>query len=256
MTINRTSYAFLDFSIPKIGNSIIYENKNKIIEYHLDIKKSITLLDKSNYSDIIISKNPSVALLSPDRNKFLVINGSGGYYKCKIIGKDDSFKIDGVSSSSEIFWIDNNRIIFRKGTTGNYSVVLFQINNKTEKILLNKSFNTNITFSPHPMMAAFLREQIINIYDNQKNNLINTGIEGEDISFSPNGNKFITLLYKKLFIVDIATLNQKTIELNRSWNEILSIYNDLKTKNSEFANEYSLHYVNRKVNAYNNLIRN
>jgi len=164
--------------------------------------------------------------------------------------------MDGLSSSSEIYWIDNDRLIYRKGATGNFSVVIYNIKNQKEKVLLNNSFNTNITYSPHPMIAAFLRDQIINIYDFQKNKLINTGTEGEDILFSPNGNKFISLIYKKLFIIDIAALNKKTIELKRSWNEILSVYNELKNKNDEFTNEYSLDYINRKIITYNDLIRN
>ncbi len=256
ITANPTPYAFLDFSIPNAGNTIIYEKKNKIVEYHLDIKRSFTLLEKASYADIIVSKNPSFALLSPDRNKILVINGNGGYYKCKLIDKDRTFNIDGLSSSSEIYWIDNDRLIYRKGSAGDFSVVMFHIKNKKEKMLLSRSFNTNITFTPHPMKAAFLREQIINIYDFRKNIIINTGIEGEDVSFSPNGNKFISLLYKKLFIIDTVTINKKTIELKRSWNDILSLYKGIKLNNHEFTNEYSFFYLTRKIDAYNDLINN
>jgi hypothetical protein len=105
------------------------------------------------------------------------------------------------------------------------------------------------------MIAAFLREQIIHIFDLKKNSILNTGVEGEDISFSPNGNKFISLLYKKLFVIDLVTLNKKIIELKRSWNDISSVYNELKNKNNEFTNEYSPYYINRKISAYNDLIK-
>ncbi len=104
------------------------------------------------------------------------------------------------------------------------------------------------------MIAAFLKEQLIQYYKVEARDLIKTGLEGEDIFFSPNGVKFTSLLFKKLFIVNSEALKKKRIELKRSWESILSIYKELKSNKHEFLNEYSLHYINRKIKAYNALI--
>lgn len=252
MDVEKTQYAFLDFSIPSSGNSIVYETRDRIIELQLDSAARKKLLEKSKYNDIVVSSSPSIAHLSPDRNRILITNGSGGYYQAKLTG-DVAFNIDGISSATEIFWIDNNRIIFRAGTSGNFSVVVLNIATKKRNTLLSRSFNTNITYSLHSKRASFLKDQLIHIYDFSKESIINTGLEGEDISFSPDGNKFCAIMYKKLFIVNIVTLKKKIIELKRSWKKILSIYKILNNKPEEYINQYSGHYIDRKIKAYNEL---
>ncbi len=252
--ISKSPYAFLDFSIPLEGNSIIYEIDKKLIELSLYSSISSVLLNRESYSDIVLSKNPSIAYFSPDRQKFLVINGSGGHYRSKMFYQGGTERLTGISSSSELFWIDNNRIAFRKGYTGNFSVVLYDIQKMKSVTLLKKSFNTNIFYSQHPKILSFLKEQLILIYSISEDRLIKTGIEGEDISFAPNGIKFSSLAFKKLFIINIETLKKKRIELKRSWRSILSIYKALKKNRRELMNEYSIHYINRKIDAYKSLI--
>ena len=105
------------------------------------------------------------------------------------------------------------------------------------------------------MNISFLKGQVIQIYNISDSRLINTGIEGEDVSFAPGKNSFISLIYKKLFIVDLNSLVKKRIELKRSWISILKVYRDLINRKSEYSNEFSAHYVNRKIRVYSNLIK-
>lgn len=254
VSVNRSPSAFLDFSFSPDGNSIIFEKGEGIVEFFPLTGFTRVLLRKASYSDVVISQNPSIAWQSPDKRKILVINGSGGNYKGMIISGGRSFSIDGISSSSEIFWIDNQRIVFRKGYAGNYSVIDYNINNKQGIPLLKQSFNTNIFFSRHSNMISFLKEQIIYLYSITDNRMINTGLEGEDISFAPGSNMFISLIYKKLFVVNMNTIKRKHIELKRSWKSILATYMDLKGQRYEFENEYSAYYINRKIKVYSDLV--
>ena len=254
MTKMKMPYFFLDFSIPFEGNSIIFERKNRIVELSLDTRITSELIKRSLYSDIVMQTNPSIAFPSPDRKNILVINGSGGNYRSKVIHDRGSFKIDGISSSSEIYWIDNNRIAFRKGSVGNFSVVLYNTRNKNITTLLKKTYNSNLNFCLHPMTLSFLKEQIIMLYDIYQKKIFTTGIEGEDVSLSPIGSSFTSLFLKKLFIVNIDTLKKSKIELRRSWRSILLNYKNLNKRKKDFNNVYTKQYINRKINVYNRLI--
>lgn len=250
----KTSYGFLDFSITPDGNSILIENSNGIVELSLENKSKRLLVKKKEYSDIIISGNPCVAYISPDMQKFLIINGSGGNYRGKLLlNKYESIKIDRISSSSEVLWQNNFNIVYRTGYAGNFSVVSYNVKNNRKSYLLKKSFNTNITFSKYSETVTFLKEQLIHLYDNSKKKVVNTGLEGEDVSFEPNGNRFIALLYKKLFIVNRNKIQKKHIELKRSWKLLYSLYNNMVNKKQYFKNSYTGFYIDRKIAIYRDL---
>lgn len=254
ISVNRSLSPFLDFSFSPDGNSLIFEKAEGIVEYFPQSGFTRVLLRKPGYSDILISKGPSIAWQSPDKTKMLVVNGSGGNYKGMIFSGGKQFPIEGISSSSEIFWLNNQRIVFRKGYAGNYSVIDYNINKKQGIPILKQSFNTNIFFSGHSDIISFLREQIIYLYSITDSRMTNTGLEGEDISFAPGGSMFISLIYKKLFVVNINTVNRRRIELKRSWKSILASYMNLKDQKQEFDNEYSAYYINRKIRVYSDLM--
>ena len=250
-----TNYGFLDFTVAPEGSSMIYENSKGIIESALDTKTQRLLLPRKKYKDIIISSSPSLCYISPDRKKMLVLNGSGGNYKAMLFSGNRSKIINGISSSSEVFWIDNFNMVYRTGYAGVYSVVLLDVRNSKTKILLKNSYNTNINYSIHSDMISFLKEQNIFYFNKSENKIIDIGIEGEDIAFAPN-RKFVSLMYKKLFIVNSDFFAKKRIELKRHWNSILQLYKALRNKKDEFENEYSQQFIERKINVYEKLYDN
>ena len=87
--IDSSPYAFLDFTIPLDGNSIIYQNNKKFVEKFLDSGTSKTIFKRLKYRDIVVSKNPTLAYPSFDRKKVLLVNGSGGFYKARIFTTSD-----------------------------------------------------------------------------------------------------------------------------------------------------------------------
>ena len=250
-----SNYGFLDFSVPAEGSSIIHENSKGIVESALDAKTERVLLTRKKYKDIVISSSPSVCYLSPDKLKMLVLNGSGGNYNAKLFYGNRSKIIKGISSVSEVFWLDNFTLIYRTGYAGSYSAVRLDIRYNKTTTILNNSYNTNINYSMHSGTVSFLKEQNILYYNKSENKIIDTGLEGEDISFAPNG-RFVSLMYKKLFIVNSDSLSKKRIELKRRWNSILQIYKSLRNNKEEFENEYSLLFIERKIQVYERLIGN
>lgn len=251
----RTSSPFMDFSIPFYGNSIIYASRRGFVEFFPDLAIERLILNKRKYADINSRQNTSIAFLSPDRKKTLVINGGGGNYRARLIQKNRSNTIAGITSATELFWIDNYRLVFRRGSVGYFSTILYDVRQGTSVTLLKNSMNTNISFSQHSRILSLLKDQIIMLYPISDKNIINTGIEGEDISFDPTGNRFTTLLFKKLFIVHLNTLKKKRIELRRSWSSLLEIYRGLKYRTSLYDNEYSGQYIKRKIRIYEDLLK-
>jgi hypothetical protein len=253
--ISQTASPFLDFSIPVNGNSIIYESKSGFVEYYPDYGMRRLILDRRRYSDIVTSKNPSIAFLSPDRRKILIINGGGGNYRGKIVQGRTSFRFPGISSATELYWIDNYNILFRKGSAGSFSAILYNIKRRRSKTLIRNSLNTNIFLSFHSRIISLIKDQVIHLYFIEGGRLINIGIEGEDISFEPSGKFFTSLIFKKLFIINLNTLMRRRIELRRSWKSLLGLYRDLSTDRQHYENEYSAHYIKRKVRVYQKLLR-
>ena len=89
--------------------------------------------------------------------------------------------------------------------------------------------------------------------DLRGNESVNTGLEGEDISFSPDGNRFVSLYLKKLFLTSVATIRKKNIEMAKIGQRISSLYRQILGSPGDLANEYSSEYVRKKLSAYDRI---
>jgi hypothetical protein len=114
--------------------------------------------------------------------------------------------------------------------------------------------HTNICYSPNANVLSFLKDHVIHIRRLTPGKAFITGLEGEDVSFSALGGNFSTILFKKLFIVNLETLQKRQGDLRRCWEEILAVYQDAKGNRLEWVNDYSLDYVNRKIHVYTSLL--
>jgi hypothetical protein len=255
ITAYRSSSLLMDFSLAQDGNSIFFETNKGIEEFSLYTAISTLIIKRSAYSDIASPGITSIAFFSPDRNTCAILNGESGRYNCKIILKNSSFTISGVSSPAEFFWLDNYYFALRSGHSGNFSAVIYHIEKNTKSILLAGSLNTNITFSENPKILSYLNDQMIHLYFPAKNSIILTGLEGEDISFENSGNLFTALMYKRLFLVNLRSVEKKQSDLKTTWMGLLKAYNELLKETTDHDNEYSPNYINKKINAYRDLIK-
>ena len=255
LTVLKSPSPFLDFTVSPDGGSLLQEGSGGIWETSFYTGMRRMTLKKGQYRGILHSSNPSLAFLSPDGNKCLVINGGGGSYNGAILAGGGARKIRGITASSEVWWIDNTQIAYRRGYTGNFSVVLHRLSDDTRRTLVDYSLNTNLHYSYQARMMSFLKDGIICLYGMGERKLLRTGLEGEDISFDPNGQYFTSLVFRKLFILNLGKVRRRQIEMKRSWGIILSLYEKLKLHTGEYENEYSGEYINRKVRLYRDLIR-
>lgn len=251
----KSNFPFLDFSVAAGSDALYYETKRGIVEYHPGGGEGRMMIPRAEYGDIAVSDNPSVGYLSPNLQRALVVNGGGGSYRAKLVRTANPVVIKGITSGSEIHWLDNNRVAYRKGWTGNFSAVLYAINTGKSYPLVRQSFNTNLSYSNNGKNLAILKDQVIMLHDLATGMTTSTGLEGEDLSFDPHGRYFTSLLFKKLFVVGIGTVHNRRIELQRAWKTIAQVYESIRNDSSAFENEYSSEYVKRKIALYRSLLR-
>jgi 5'(3')-deoxyribonucleotidase len=249
------AFPFIDFSLSPGGNSILYGTRKGIVEHFPESGIKNIILKRTEYVGIVKAGSPTIAYLSPNRKKILVINGSGGLYRSKLLLKNKSRTISGISSGSEIFWIDNRYLVYRGGQIGSFSAILYDTKKGRSRKILSGSLNTNIYFSRYPKIISMLKDQLIQVYSFREQKMIYTGMEGEDIHFSPDGNRFISLFLNKLFITNLTTMTRSSIEKRKVQSQILNIYQDLLTENKDWANRYSKQYIRRKIAVYRKVVQ-
>lgn len=246
---------FRDFSLAPEGNSMFYETGKGIEELTLFSKVRRVAVPKIQYSLIVSTSNPSVAYFSPGRNRYLVMNGGGGRYKGILFGAERASIIHGFTSPRELFFVDNNTIAGRKGYTGHFFVSLKNLITGREERFAYPSLNTSLSHSRVSGILSFTKDQMIQFYMLNEKRLFDAGIEGEDVSFSTDGVNFTALICSRLFIVNRHNLARMRIGLRRSWNSILRIYRELKTRPGDMDNEFSTQYIVRKIRIYSDLLR-
>jgi hypothetical protein len=249
----ESTYPFIDFSLSSSGNEILYETGRGIVEFSPDTLNKNIIVGRKEYSDIINPNSPTIAFLSPNRKKILLVNGSGGSYKAKIIFAKRSYGLSGVSSSSEIFWINNNQVAYRKGDAGNYTIHIYDVATQRSSVLGGRSLNTNLQYSSLSKIVCFLQDQVIQLYDLRRNAVLMIGLEGEDVFFSPDGSRFISLYLKKLFMSNLNQIKRKNLELIKNSIQIKELYKTLLDTKADWSNEYSPEYLRKKISVYGKL---
>jgi hypothetical protein len=249
ITLN-TAHLFVDFTQSPKGYSIIYETGRGFIEHYPVTGIKRLVCRRIKYADIIRKNGVNMLYYSPNRLKKLIISGSGGYYMAKVITRRRTWKIRNLTSATEIAWINNRYFFYRSGAPGYYSLNLYDTVKRRSRRIISHSLNTNLNYSFNAGIAAALKNQVVHIYRISEKRLINLGFEGEDISFSPDGNRFTSLLFKKLFITNVYSIDKHSLLLKKNSEMILEIYRELLRKKGDWANEYTARYLKKKIAEY------
>ena len=246
-----TNYPFMDFSLSPGGLSFIYESRKGICEEFPESGIVRVLIPGQDYSQIRKARgNPTIAILSPNRQNSLLLNGSGGFYRSLLLSAEEKTPVNGISSAREAYWLNNDSIIYRSGTTGNYGITIQSVQENRKKQLISGSLNTNLCLSRIPGRAAFLYNQMIILYDSGNQMISKTGLEGEDVYFSHDGSHFLSLFHRTLFITHERNLQGKQARLLKTGESILSLYRQARGTGGIHCNEYSENYCRQKIDAY------
>ncbi len=249
-TVLPASGALLDFTVTPDGNSILLDTERGIEEYVVTGAVKKLIVDRARYSSIGGGSAPVLAYPSFDRSRWLVLSGGGGNYKTLLLEGGAQKDIKGITSSAEISWMGNTAFAYRKGYGGSYAVYRHRVSDGSEKLLGGDSLNTSIGYSPGPGILSWLRDGLITLYYPSSDRHAATGLEGDDVSFDSTGSRFIAQLGKRLFLVNMGELRNRSIEVRRSVVKVLGIYEDLRGRKTEFDNDYSSTYIDRKIKLY------
>jgi WD40 repeat protein len=115
-------------------------------------------------------------------------------------------EITGIVSAGDIRWISNSKFVYRSGGAGDYSVRIYDVSRGGSSLLISGTMNPDINFSERAGLITCLENQIINIFSADLKNRIETGIEGEETSFSPDGRKLISIYRGKLYVTSLTML--------------------------------------------------
>lgn len=235
------------------GDSVFIERKNGINEYDPYANQYRLVLPTSRYFEIASKGVSAAAFFSPDRQSAICLCGSGGKYRAKLIVGKNSFIMDDITSTSELYWLNNNEIVYRSGFPGSFNAQIKNIRTGKNTLLVAGSLNTNIKYSQVSRSISYLHDQVITVYDLPNSLQYITGLEGEDVDFTPDGQRFASLYLKKLFITTIHTIKTKNIELKRIFCQISDEYSRAIKSREDWMNEYTPQYLNRKLQVYKKL---
>lgn len=242
---------FTDFTVSYRGDTIYYETAEGIVAYNPRTDSESLYLPKIQYRNYVSSENVTLCYISPKEDKVLLLNGGGGSYDgILIIQGNFSGKVEGITSSREIFWIDNQSLAFRAGYIGNYSVKIYNSSTNKYKTLVKKSLNTNITDSTYSSHISFQEDGLLFFFDTETKSMKNMLLEGEDATLSPLGDYFTSLYNKTLYVSKLSSASKNKLKLRRNSRYILSLYESIRSNPVLQENEYSSEYINRKISAY------
>jgi hypothetical protein len=247
---------FQNYNLSGDSRSIVIAKKDGIYKYDPFAETNIKILDKKSYEDLSCSDNPVLLNLSPDKSKKIISCGSGGDYNAKLLSSSRVQPLKGLTSNKDIFWIGNDSFIYRSGAPGDYSIKLYDINKNSTISLITDTMNPDIKFFEQRGLLAGLDNQMIVIMDLQSKQVLYTGIEGEEINFSPDGRKFLSIYRGNSYVTNISLIEKYNISLRRNAQSLLSLYNKALSEKAIWENDFSREYLSKKILLYKKYLGN
>jgi len=255
ITKKNSKFLFIDYTMHPSEDSVISESKDGIIKTSLRSFESKLIIPRNKYDDIATGNDPVLAYISHDEKKTAILTGSGGSYKTRIITDQGTQVLNGVSSGSDFRWIDNNRFVYMSGGGGNYSVKVYDVTAKKSKELISATLNPDINYSDKPGIITALENQIIIVIPRDLNSRVETGIEGEESYFSPDGRRFTSIYLGKLYASSLNMIEKYRLDIRRSAEELIRLYRKAAGMQSVWNSDYSREYINKKIKQYDKFLK-
>lgn len=252
---NRSGYLFLDFTLHPSGKGIVRQNGRGIVKTDSVTGESRLVVSGDTFSDLSAGGDPVLAFISPDEKKTVLVSGSGGTYKTRIITPSGQSPVDGVSSGTDLRWIDSSRFVYRSGGGGDYSARIYDITSGKSVEILSGTLNPDINYSEIPGLITCLENQIITVITRDLKKRISTGIEGEESFFSPDGRKFTSIYLGKLYVNSLNMVEKYRIEIRRNAEELIRLYKNAAETRSAWQSDYTPEYISKKIRQYDRYLK-
>lgn len=251
----KSGSLFLDFSLYPSARAIVRHGKDGIFrrDPFTGISSKISLY--SDYSDMQCQGEPVIAYISPDGKSRLFVCGSGGSYSARLIQGGGRRDLNGIVSGSDIRWISNTRFVYRSGGAGDYSIRIYDSAKGSSFDIISGTMNPDIHFSERPGLITCLENQMINVFSADLKTRIETGLEGEETSFSPDGRKMISIYQGKLYVTSLTMIEKYQIEIRRSAANILSLYRKAYGSKNDWENNFTPEYISKKISQYEKFLK-
>ena len=243
----RSGFLFLDFTLHPSGSGLLHQSAQGIVKTDSSTGDSRLVHSKDVLSGLSSAGDPVLAFLSPDEKKTVLVSGSGGAYKAKIVTSSGEVLLNGVSSNTDLRWIDNSRFIYRSGGGGDYSVRVYNITSGKSMELLSGTLNPDINFSEIPGLITCLNNQIITVISRDLKWRVVTGIEGEESYFSPDGRRFTSIYLGRLYVNSLNMVEKYRMDIRRNGEDLIKLYRKAAETKSEWESDYSPEYINKKI---------
>ena len=141
------------------------------------------------------------------------------------------------------------------GGVGSYSVKVYDTTAKKSKELISGSLNPDINYSDKPGIITALENQIIIVIPRDLNSRIDTGLEGEESYFSPDGRRFTSIYLGKLYVSSLNMIEKYRLDIRRNAEELVKLYGKAANMKSIWNSDYSKEYINKKIKQYDKFLK-
>jgi hypothetical protein len=255
ISIKKSGRLFLDFTLHPSGYGIVCQTGDGIVKSFSFDGESKLLVKRDDVKSFMTGSDPVLAFVSPDEKKTVLVSGSGGVYSARLLTPSGQVDINGISSGSDLKWIDSSRFIYRSGGGGDYSVNVYDVKSGKSKMLISGTMNPDINYSEIPGLITCLDNQMITVFSRDLKKRIDTGIEGEESFFSPDGVKFTSIYLGRLYINSLSMVQKYRIEIRRNAETLLSLYRHAAKDKSSWQNDYTSQYIGKKIRQYEKFLK-
>lgn len=251
---HSSPYYFLDYTMIPGSDSILIQGRNGLVRMNPmgDIKE--VMVPASRYKEIE-GGEPVLSFISPDSKRSVLISGKGGSYNARLLSGSSSSDIPGIVSTSDLCWISNSKFAYSGGGAGEYTVNVYDSTARKKAVIVSGTLNPDINFSREAGMLTCLDNQMIVIFSCTSLKRKDTGLEGEEVYFSPDGRKFTSIYRGRLYVTSLNMLQKNRLAVRRNAENISSIYRSALRERASWQNDYSKTYIEKKARLYENFIR-
>lgn len=251
----RSGHLFLDFTLHPSGNCIVHQTDRGIVGTDVITGSARIIAGRDLYGDLSTGDDPVLAFISPDEKKTVFITGNGGSYRARLVTPSGKADISGISSNTDLRWIDSSRFIYRSGGGGDYSVRVYDAAAGKSVELISGTMNPGIIYSEIPGLITCLDNQAITVISRDLKKRIDTGIEGEDTYFSPDGRKFTSIYLGRLYVNSLNMIEKYRIEIRRSASAVSALYREAAEAKEIWQNDYTAEYIRKKIRQYDRFLK-
>jgi len=249
-----TGYPFRDYTLNRNKTAFITEEPRGFTAFSPDTGTRRLITPRRRYLSYLSKQNLRLLRQSPGGLHSMIIAGSGGSYRGLLLSGGKARLIKNLTSSSEFHWLSEQRAVYRTGTTGNYFVTIHDFKNTKKKTISRRTLHSGISAPSVQGDLAFLENQVIQFHDITTSHTCSTGLEGDDMAFSPDGTLLACLIYGRCMVTRQDRVLTRRNRIRKKIRSLQSLYREIKKTKKYHLNDFTTTYCDMKIKTYKNFL--